>query len=125
VFSYLPSEESDAQEVVQLIKEAGRIALAVPGALKDEAYCQQVVAQAVQQLDGLDILVNVAGKQQEVDDIAHLSTRQFDETFKTNVYAMFWVCKVCLLGVLSLPPPRSRLQSKPNLAGLCGYQSCN
>ena len=96
VLSYMPSEESDAREVVQLIREAGRKAVAMPGDLKDEAYCQQLVANAVQQLGGLDILVNVAGKQQEVQDIANLTTEQFDETFKTNVYALFWMCKAAL-----------------------------
>ena len=96
VLSYMPSEEPDAQEVVQLIKQAGRKAVAQPGDLKDEAYCEQLVANAVQQLGGLDILVNVAGKQQEVSDIAQLTTEQFDETFKTNVYSLFWMCKAAL-----------------------------
>jgi len=96
VLSYMPPEEPDAQEVVKLIQEAGRKAIPIPGDVKDEAYCQQLVSQAVQQLGGLDILVNVAGKQQEVEDIENLSTQQFDETFKTNVYAMFWMCKAAL-----------------------------
>lgn len=96
VLSYMPSEEPDAKEVVQLIQEAGKKAIALPGDLKDEAYCEQLVASAVQQLGGLDILVNVAGKQQEVQDIANLTTEQFDETFKTNVYALFWMCKAAL-----------------------------
>jgi NAD(P)-dependent dehydrogenase (short-subunit alcohol dehydrogenase family) len=64
--------------------------------VKDEAYCQQLVATAVRQLGGLDILANIAGKQQEVPNIAELTTEQFDETFKTNVYALFWVCKAAL-----------------------------
>ncbi len=96
VLSYLPSEEPDAQQVVQLIQQAGRKAVALPGDLKSEAYCEQLVANAVQQLGGLDILVNVAGKQQEVADITNLTTEQFDETFKTNVYALFWLCKAAL-----------------------------
>ena len=94
--AYLPEEETDAQDVVQLIKAAGRTAVALPGDLKDEAYCKQLVAQAVQALGGLDILVNNAGKQQEVSDIANLATEQFDATFKTNVYALFWMCKAAL-----------------------------
>jgi NAD(P)-dependent dehydrogenase (short-subunit alcohol dehydrogenase family) len=96
VLSYMPSEEPDAREVVQLIQQAGRTAIALPGDVKNEAYCEQLVSNAVQQLGGLDILVNVAGKQQEVPDIAELSTKQFDETFKTNVYALFWLCKAAL-----------------------------
>jgi NAD(P)-dependent dehydrogenase (short-subunit alcohol dehydrogenase family) len=96
VLSYMPSEQSDAQEVVQLVKDAGRTAVAVPGDVKDEAYCKQLVEAAVQQLGGLDILVNIAGKQQEVSDIENLTTEQFDETFKTNVYALFWLCKAAI-----------------------------
>ena len=96
VLSYLPSEEEDAQEVVKLVEEAGRKAVAVPGDLKDEAYCNALVEQAVQELGGVDILVNNAGKQQYVTDIADLSSQQFDETFKTNVYSMFWLCKAAL-----------------------------
>ncbi len=96
VLSYMPDEEPDAKEVVQLIEEAGRKAFAMPGDLKDETYCEQLIAKGVQQLGGLDILVNVAGKQQEVEDIANLTSEQFDETFKTNVYSLFWLCKAAL-----------------------------
>jgi NAD(P)-dependent dehydrogenase (short-subunit alcohol dehydrogenase family) len=96
VLSYMPSEEADAQEIVRLIQDAGRTAVALPGDVKSEAYCKQLVESAVQQLGGLDILVNVAGKQQEVSDITNLTTEQFDETFKTNVYALFWTCKAAI-----------------------------
>jgi NAD(P)-dependent dehydrogenase (short-subunit alcohol dehydrogenase family) len=54
------------------------------------------VEQAVEGLGGLDILVNNAGKQQHQEDLADISDEQFDETFKTNVYAMFWVTKAAL-----------------------------
>lgn len=96
VLSYMPEEEQDAQEVVKLVEEAGRKAIAVPGDLKDEDYCKQVVATAVEQLGGVDILANIGGMQQYVEDIAELTTEQFDDTFKTNVYAMFWLCKAAI-----------------------------
>lgn len=96
VLSYLPSEETDAQEVVGLIEEAGRKAVAIPRDLKDEAYCNELIGRAVHELGGLDILVDNAGKQQEVSDIADLSTEQFDATFKPNVYSLFWLCKAAL-----------------------------
>lgn len=96
LLSYLPEEEPDAQEVVKLIEEAGRRAVAMPGDLKDEAYCTELVSRAVQELGGLDILVNNAGKQQVVEAIAELTTEQFDATFKTNVYSLFWLCKAAL-----------------------------
>ncbi|MFD1888207.1 SDR family oxidoreductase [Paenibacillus wenxiniae] len=96
VLAYLPEEEEDAREVVQLIEAEGRKAVAVPGDLKDEQYCIQLVETAVRELGGIDILANVAGKQQYVEDIADLTTEQFDHTFKTNVYGLFWVCKAAI-----------------------------
>ncbi|WDH85116.1 SDR family oxidoreductase [Paenibacillus urinalis] len=96
VLSYLPEEESDAKEVVKLIEEAGQKAVAIPGDLKDEAYCVKLIESAVKELGGIDILANVAGKQQYVEQIEDLTTEQFDATFKTNVYSMFWLCKAAV-----------------------------
>jgi len=94
--SYLPEEEEDAQHIIGLITEAGQKAVALPGDLTDPAYCRNLVAQTVAELGGLDILVNNAGKQQHVEALEDLTNEQFDETFKTNVYAMFWVTKAAL-----------------------------
>ncbi len=80
VLNYLPEEEADAQEVVKLVEAEGRKAVCVPGDLKDEAFCTQLVSKAKEALGGLDILVNVAGKQTAVQDIAELTTEQFDAT---------------------------------------------
>ncbi|WP_245864707.1 SDR family oxidoreductase [Paenibacillus donghaensis] len=96
VLAYLPEEQKDAQEVVKLVQEAGRKAIAMPGDLKDENYCEQLVAAAVEQLGGVDILANIAGMQQFVPEIAELTTEQFDDTFKTNVYSLFWLCKAAV-----------------------------
>jgi NAD(P)-dependent dehydrogenase (short-subunit alcohol dehydrogenase family) len=96
VLNYLPEEESDAQEVVALIEAAGRKAVTIPGDLKDEAFCADLVTKAHEALGGLDILVNVAGRQTAQKDIADITTAQFDETFKTNVYALFWLCKAAV-----------------------------
>lgn len=94
--NYLPDEESDAAEVIQLIEAEGRKAVAIPGDIRDEAFCQSLVQQAVDQLGGLDILVNNAGRQQFNESIRTLSTEDFDATFKTNVYAMFWITKAAV-----------------------------
>ncbi|WP_013334689.1 SDR family oxidoreductase [Gloeothece verrucosa] len=94
--NYLPVEEPDAREVIQLIESAGRKAIAIPGDIREESFCNQLVATAVRELGGLDILVNNAGKQQSVDSIKDLTTEQFDSTFKTNVYAMFWITKAAM-----------------------------
>jgi len=95
-FNYLPFEEPDAREVVQLIRAEGRKAIPIPGDIRDEVFCTRLVADAVQQLGGLDILVNNAARQHSVVDLADLTTEQFDATFKTNVYAMFWITKAAL-----------------------------
>jgi NAD(P)-dependent dehydrogenase (short-subunit alcohol dehydrogenase family) len=94
--SYLPDEEDDARAVVAQIEAAGRKAVALPGNLTDESYCRSLVEDAVAGLGGLDIVVNNAGKQQAVEKFEDLEPGQFDETFKTNVYAMFWVSQAAL-----------------------------
>ncbi len=94
--NYLPAEEPDAREVIQLIKEAGRIGVAIPGDLRDEAFCQRLVNEAVQKLGGLDVVVCNAGRQQSKSSIADLSTQDFDATMKTNIYAPFWIIKAAL-----------------------------
>lgn len=94
--SYLEDEESDAHRIIGLINDAGRKALPLPGDLTDPSYCRNLVAQAVEGLGGLDILVNNGAEQTHVDDLAELTDELFDMTLKTNVYAMFWVTKAAL-----------------------------
>lgn len=94
--NYLPAEEPDAREVVELIRAAGRKAVAIPGDLRNEGFCRQLVQQAAAQLGGLDILVNNAARQQTRPDIASISSQDFDDTMKTNVYAPFWLTKAAV-----------------------------
>lgn len=94
--SYLAAEEEDATAVIELIRREGRNAVALPGDITDEAFCANLVSDAVAQLGGLDIVVNNAGRQQYCESILDLSTADFDATFKTNVYAMFWITKAAL-----------------------------
>jgi NAD(P)-dependent dehydrogenase (short-subunit alcohol dehydrogenase family) len=94
--SYLPAEEPDAREVVQLIRAAGRKAVALPGDIRTEAFCQRLVADAVRELGGLDILVSNAARQHSHASIAELTSEDFDMTFKTNIYAMFWITKAAM-----------------------------
>ena len=94
--NYFPTEEPDAQEVVELIKAEGRVAAAIPGDLRDEAFCRQLVDKAVQELGGLDILVNNAARQQSRESILDVSDEDFDATMKTNIYAPFWILKAAL-----------------------------
>jgi NAD(P)-dependent dehydrogenase (short-subunit alcohol dehydrogenase family) len=94
--NYFPTEEPDAQEVMALIKADGRIGVAIPGDLRDEAFCKDLVAQAIKGLGGLDIVVNNAGRQQTRASILDISSEEFDWTMKTNIYAPFWIIKAAL-----------------------------
>ncbi len=94
--SYLPEEEPDAKEVVALIEKAGRKAYPLPGDITSEPFCNDMVKQAVKSLGGLDILVNVAGHMIAAEGIEDLTSEAFDRTMKTNVYALFWICKAAV-----------------------------
>ena len=94
--NYLPEEEPDAREVIDLIRHEGRTAAAIPGDIRSEAFCRQLVDKAVGALGGLDILVMNAGRQQSVPSIMDLTTDEFDRTMKTNIYAPFWIIKAAL-----------------------------
>jgi NAD(P)-dependent dehydrogenase (short-subunit alcohol dehydrogenase family) len=95
-FGYLPQEQDDANEVIKLIEAAGRKAVALPGDLRKEAFCKQLVEDAVKRLGGLDILVNNAAFQRSRDSILDITTEQFDDTFRTNVYALFWLTRAAV-----------------------------
>lgn len=94
--SYHPREEKDAAEVAKFVEDAGRQAHLLPGDISEEATARQLVRDAVDKLGGLDILVNNAGFQQAQADIADITSEQFDQTLKTNVYAMFWITQEAL-----------------------------
>lgn len=94
--SYLPSEAADAAEVIQLIEAEGRTAIDLPGDVTNEDWCRDLVAQAVDKLGGLDILVINAGRQQYREDISEVSSEDFDKTLKTNLYAMHWIAQAAV-----------------------------
>ena len=94
--NYFPSEQPDADEVVALIKQAGRKAIGIPGDLRDENFCKKLVGDAAEQLGGLDILVCNAARQQTRPSILDISSEDFDATMKTNIYAPFWIIKAAL-----------------------------
>ncbi|WP_169166548.1 glucose 1-dehydrogenase [Cellulomonas taurus] len=96
VLSYLPEEQEDAERIAQLVRDAGRTAVLAPGDVADETYARSLVHTAVDELGGLDIIANIAGRQQFVEDLADLSSASFDETFKTNVYALYWIVQEAL-----------------------------
>lgn len=92
LISYL-NEEDDARDTEQYIKEAGRKAILMPGDISDEAQCHRIIDTAVKELGGIDIIVNNAAYQMEHHSLQEVTTEEWDFTFKTNLYAMFWLCK--------------------------------
>jgi NAD(P)-dependent dehydrogenase (short-subunit alcohol dehydrogenase family) len=97
LISYLEEEETDADETVRLIEDAGRKAVKCPGDIREEETCQKVIDTALSELGGIDILVNNAAYQMaQMGGIEDISTEQFDRVMKTNLYAMFWLTKKAL-----------------------------
>jgi NAD(P)-dependent dehydrogenase (short-subunit alcohol dehydrogenase family) len=94
--NYFPTEEPDAQQVIDIIRAEGRVGVAIPGDLRDEQFCVRLVAEAIEKLGGLDIIVNNAGRQQTRASILDVSNEDFDATMKTNIYAPFWIIKAAL-----------------------------
>jgi NAD(P)-dependent dehydrogenase (short-subunit alcohol dehydrogenase family) len=94
--NYHPDEEPDAREVVALIRQAGRKAVALPADIRSQAACEKLVADAVRGLGGLDILVNNAAYQQSKANIAEISDEQMVRTFETNIFATFRISKAAI-----------------------------
>jgi NAD(P)-dependent dehydrogenase (short-subunit alcohol dehydrogenase family) len=120
---YLPEEHEDAQMTLSLIKEAGQKAVAIEGDIKDEAFCIAAIEKTVKELGGIDILVNNAGKQVFVEKIEDLTTQQFEHTFQTNVFAMFWLTKAAVahMPAGSTIINTTSIQSYQPSAGLLDY----
>ena len=96
LISYLEAEEPDARETVQAVEESGKKAVPVPGDIRDESHCQKIVDQAVQEFGHIDVLVNNAAYQMSRGGIQDISSEELDRTFRTNVFAMFYLCKAAL-----------------------------
>jgi NAD(P)-dependent dehydrogenase (short-subunit alcohol dehydrogenase family) len=96
LISYLEEEERDARETAGAVEASGRRCVRVAGDIRDEAHCQRLVERAVSEFGKLDVLVNNAAFQMTRDSIAEISSEEFDRTFRTNVYAMFYLCKAAL-----------------------------
>jgi NAD(P)-dependent dehydrogenase (short-subunit alcohol dehydrogenase family) len=97
LLSYLEEEQADAERTAQLVKDAGRQAVLVPGDLRSEEACRHVAERAEQEFGRIDVLVNNAAYQMAQDEgLLGITTDQFDRVLKTNVYAMFWLCKAAV-----------------------------
>ena len=95
LISYL-SEDRDARETERLVKEAGRKAVLVPGDLQSPDHCRAVIAKAVSELGGIDILVNNAAHQATFKSIEDIADHEWELTFKVNIHAMFYLTKAAV-----------------------------
>ncbi|MEQ8469714.1 MAG: SDR family oxidoreductase [Marinoscillum sp.] len=93
VISYLEKEEKDAQKTAELIREAGREALLQPGDISEEAQCRKIIENTMEKFGQIDVLVNNAAYQMAHESIQDISSEQWEYTFKTNIHAMFYLCK--------------------------------
>ena len=95
--THLPEETDDAAQTARLVEEAGRRVVVVEGDLREEDHCKAVVARAVSELGGVDILVNNAAYQMaQPDGLLGITTEQLDRVYRTNIYAMFWLCQAAV-----------------------------
>ena len=96
LISYLPEEEQDAEETRNWVEHAGRRAVKIPGDIQDERHCTTMIDGAFSEFGRLDLLVNNAAYQATHHEITDVTTEEFDRTFRTNVYATFWLCRAAL-----------------------------
>ena len=95
LISYL-NEDDDANDTAKWVEKAGRKAVLVPGDIKSEDHCNDLVKRAVDELGGIDILVNNAAFQRTYASIADITSEEWDETFRTNIYAPFFLSKAAI-----------------------------
>jgi len=93
---YLPEEQSDAKETARAIEIMGRGCLLLPGDITSSAFCDSLVDQTVEEFGGIDILVSNAAHQARKKSLEEVDDEEFDRTFKTNIYAYFWLARAAL-----------------------------
>jgi hypothetical protein len=96
LISYLAEEQSDAEETARWVRAAGRKIVTIPGDIQDERHCTQMIDTAFAEFGRLDVLVNNAAYQMSHERLDEFPTDEFDRTFRTNVYAMFWLCRAAV-----------------------------
>ncbi|HSA57643.1 MAG TPA: SDR family oxidoreductase [Gemmatimonadaceae bacterium] len=116
---YLPSEQSDAEETRRAVKAAGAQCRLIPGDLTNARFCRDAVEQTVSEFGRLDVLVNNAAIQESAEKLEEISEEQWDNTFKTNIYAYFRLAKAALPHL----QPGSAIINTGSITGLRGQKS--
>jgi NAD(P)-dependent dehydrogenase (short-subunit alcohol dehydrogenase family) len=93
---FLPAEQTDAQETQRIVEACGRKCLLLPGDLTDKSFCEKVVQRTVREFGKLDILVSNAAYQNRVPALEKVTDAEFDKTFRTNIYAYFYLCRAAV-----------------------------
>jgi NAD(P)-dependent dehydrogenase (short-subunit alcohol dehydrogenase family) len=112
---YLPEEETDARETAAVVEAAGKRCLALPADIRDPAQCRELVSTVLREFGGLDILVNNAAYQMSHGSILEMPPEEIDRVFRTNVYAMFYLCQAA---IPQMPPGSSII----NTSSIQAYQ---
>lgn len=115
LISYLEEEESDARETARVVEESGKRAVRVPGDISEESHCRRVVERAIEEFGKVDVLVNNAAYQMTFSGITEIPSDLLEHTFKTNIIAMFWLCKAAI-------PHMSEGSSIINVSSIQAYQ---
>jgi NAD(P)-dependent dehydrogenase (short-subunit alcohol dehydrogenase family) len=95
-FTYLPEEESDAQETIEAVRQEGQEAVAMAGDVRDPSFCRSVVEKTVDHFGRLDILVNNAAYQEHLGGLDEIDDQHWDRTFKTNIYGYFYMARAAV-----------------------------
>jgi NAD(P)-dependent dehydrogenase (short-subunit alcohol dehydrogenase family) len=90
------NEHEDAEKTKKVVEAAGRKAILMPGDIKDAAHCRAIIDKAVKEFSRVDILVNNAAHQASFEDVGEISDEEWDVTFRTNIYAMFYLVKAAV-----------------------------
>lgn len=116
--NYLPEEQLDADETKQAVEAEGRRCVQIPGDLSDASFCKELVERTVQELGKLDILVSNAAWQNRKESLEQVTDEEFDRTFKTNIYAYFWLARAAMPHL----KPGSSIIATSSETGLTGSQ---
>jgi NAD(P)-dependent dehydrogenase (short-subunit alcohol dehydrogenase family) len=114
---YLPEEQEDADNVKGLVEREGRRCLQVPGDVKDSGFCRRAVERTVEELGGLDVVVNNAAVMYQHASIEEVTDEELEEVFRTNVLAYFFMTRAAVAHL----PPGGAIVNCGSVAGFLGY----